>query len=161
MGQSTYINDSRVIGDHGQLLDHRTEVTVSKKTNNEPEFVKLYVEQWLTTMRGKPSIMTEVLVALINIGLTFAGNRTSGGMIVHASRFEKQAVADKLGCSLSNVSNTITKLVAVGALKRVERGVYQVNPNLMGKGNWSDIKALQISWQFEDSGTSNETVVVN
>lgn len=157
--QATYLTHTQVRDGAGNIVEESTEVEVNRRTNNEPEYVKLYIEQWLVTMSGKASILSDVLFALINIGLTFAGQSADGGMIVHASSYEKEAVARKLGCSLSSVNNTITKLVQLNALRRLQRGVYQVNPSLVGKGNWASIKALQVNWEFTPEGVTNTTYV--
>ena len=123
----------------------------------EPQYVKLYVHQWLETMGGAPNTMTDVLVALIDLGMTFA----SDSQVIHATAYEKSIIAEKLGLNPRSVDNTIQKLVKMGALKRITRGTYAVNPSLLGRGSWSDGLRMRVTGDVGPDGISNSTEVIS
>lgn len=158
MATSTTIKQTHVIDQNGEIIDGKTEVEVAATAvTPEPAYVKLYVTQWLATMSGQPSLMADVLVGLIELGMTFAED----GQVIHATKYEKEAIAKRLGVNPRSIDNTIQKLVKAEALKRVERGTYAVNPRLLGKGSWKNIQSLQVSWEFDEGGIRNETYITN
>lgn len=155
MSNTTQVNTNMTV-DHitGEITEHYS-VIQRAALNDEPTYIKLYIEQWIVTMTGKPSAASEVLLALISCGMTYANDN----QVVYATAYNKQIVATKTGLNLRTVDNTIQKLVKIGALKRLARATYAVNPNLLGYGKWRDIKALQVNWTFSPSGITNETYV--
>lgn len=156
---------------HQQTLDMETGEVIADeytfetqtKTTSEPEFVKLYLKQWIETMgpsSENTTLTTNVLLAAIKLSLSFAGDE-QGGQLVYFNMYNKKKVASDLGVSISTVNNAVTKLVKLTALKRVDRGVYQVNPYIMGKGSWEQIKAIQVTWSMGADGLSNSTAVLS
>ena len=56
------------------------------------------------------------------------------------------------------VDQHITKLVKAGLLARKDKGMYIANPNLFGKGRWTDVKKIRMSVEYSEDGrliTSN------
>ena len=75
-----------------------------------------------------------------------------GGMYVMVDKTLKSRIAEQLEISFNRVEHTLHDLTKSGVLKRVCMGRYQVNPYIMGKGAWLDIK--QVQKQFDDTTTA-------
>lgn len=114
---------------------------------DEPEHVKLYVSDWAETLRETPSMASKVLFALIRVGgMTSAAEEQR----LYATAYEKEHAADLLGIKPRTVDNVLTELKGSGIVRSLARGVYQVNPHIIGKGPWPDVEALRDAWDSAD-----------
>ena len=72
-------------------------------------------------------------------------------MCVYLYGEEKKQICEELGfentCRLDTALATFCKK---NILKRVERGMYQFNPFMFGKGEWRYIARLRLIWNFND-----------
>ena len=54
--------------------------------------------------------------------------------------------------SVQTISNALSQMSKAGILKRIETGVYALNPLLFGKGDWRDIQALRLKVDYTLQG---------
>ena len=54
--------------------------------------------------------------------------------------------------SPQTISNALSKLTKADILKRIETGVYALNPHLFGKGDWRDIEKLRLNVDYTLDG---------
>lgn len=126
------------------------EVVSSKtvyKTQSEPDFVKLYID-CVFTVKGVKKGFNPIFVAFLEYMSYSDANEAHGGQIIYVNKAMKAAIAKKVGLSIVSVNNAITDFVKKGLFKRVDVGTYQVNPNIVGKGEWKDIKNIQATFDF-------------
>lgn len=137
--------ETMVIDQYGEFVEKRANKTLS--WGAEPNFVKLYLND-VVYMSDLPSSNAAVLHQLIGRA-TYAGE--ANGMQIIINKYVKEQVKNKLGYkSIGSVENAITQLVKGKILYRIDRGVYNLNPYLFGKGDWQDICRLRLEVNYDD-----------
>lgn len=124
---------------------------ISRRIEEDEDFVKTYVDAMYSFFKDKPAKSALVLYGLIKYGcMSYAEN----GQIVRASSFEKSQIAKDMDLDLRTIDNMIYKMARQGALKRVGRATYAVNPFIVSKGMPSAILKLRREWR-QQKGWSN------
>lgn len=144
------------------VVDHETgELKTSTKSkvllvNNEPDFVKLYLEDMLLLMKLPASMLK--LILWLSKHLTYAGEEY--GLCVSLSPALKELCIEQIGISSMQVlNNTLSKLVKYGVLIRQGIGLYQLNPYFVGKGNWADVSSIRLTIDYGSFGRRFNTEV--
>lgn len=139
-----------------RLTDPRTGEIVSeevtalrKKLQPEPSFIKLYLKD-MCKLNDIPKTTNNVLNALLELC------NYDNEIILNSH--VKNKVADSLGIKIPSLDNAISKLTKAEFLDRIGRGTYRLNPHVFGKGKWSDIKELQVTWDYSVKGRVLENV---
>lgn len=121
-----------------------TSTTKVFKAEAEPNYIKLYLQDisYLKRLpKGSDSIIYELL-KYINY---------EQEIIINSHIKKKIATALKL--NEKTINNSITNLVKNEILIRIDRGVYQINSFIFGKGSWKDIikhrKSLKLEIFYE------------
>ena len=82
--------------------------------------------------------------------MTYAHNK----QLIIVNSYVKEEVARALNWSLNSYqprfSKEISKLKKSNVFKEVGIGTYQVNPELIGKGEWKDIRKLRATFNLEN-----------
>lgn len=137
--------------------------------DSEPDYIKLYINTQLTLQ----NIDLSLAPAIIAFGpyITYANNEKYQHM-VRTDNFTRDGVANALGVSPKRVEQLIKQLVEVGIFIPIEvrkvnndglikvtkrRGMYFVNPFVVAKGSWADIKKLRMAIDFCE-GTSSYVI---
>lgn len=121
----------------GEILDRERTFRVPK----EPDFVKLYLD-CIATFKGLSKGISPFLMEILKY-MTYADDYTKGGQTVTLTGFQRKQIAQRLGITDSAVMKNIKQLVNANILSRVALSVYQVNPEIFGKGDWTDISRLR------------------
>ncbi|MCM1234653.1 MAG: hypothetical protein NC489_31510 [Ruminococcus flavefaciens] len=133
--------------------------------DQEPEYIKIYTNTQLC-LSNLDSSLAPVIIAF-GPYMTYADNPKYKHM-VQTSDIIREGVASTLGVSTKRVEQLIKKLVENGifipiyrekeingVIKRTKkRGVYFVNPWVIAKGHWKDIKKLQQKIDFVKGASS-------
>lgn len=114
---------------------HSTE-EASQKVPKEPNFIKLYLQD-ISVMKGLQSGYKDILYMLLCL-------MKYDNYIFSVSKYDKEQIITKLGLnSIQQVDNAIQKLKKAGIIfavldknGKVQRGTFEFNPYLFGKGNW-------------------------
>lgn len=116
----------------------------------EPYYVKLYLEDlsYLKNIQGCSELMFELLK-----------NMTYEGIIILNSSI-KRIIASELNVSVGHIDNQLSKIVKQGVFFRVDRGVFQPNPYLFGRGDWTNIRELRKKFLIELDYNSTDGRVV-
>lgn len=126
------------------------EVVSSKtvyKTQTEPEFVKLYID-CVFTVKGVRKGLNPIFVAFLDY-MSYADTSDEyGGQIIFVNKAMKLRIANRLGLKIDSINKALSEFVKHGLFKRVAVGTYQVNPNIVGRGEWKDIKNIKASFDF-------------
>lgn len=142
------------------IITQEGEVVSSKtvyKTQTEPDFVKLYID-CVFTVKGVKKGFNPIFLAFLEYMSYSDINRKYGGQIIYVNKAMKTAIATKVGLSIVSVNNAITDFVKKGIFKRVDVGTYQVNPNIVGKGEWKDIKNIRATFDFANKEVVGDIV---
>jgi len=133
----------------GEVIE--TQSSVSFKVEKEPDFVKLYLRD-IVSLNNLPSGMSKILMLIIR--------QMNYNNVVVLISHTKDLICDELNVSRSYVNKCINEFNKKGILIRVVnprtykemRSVYMLDPNLVGKGSWSDINELRLSIVYKSDG---------
>lgn len=148
------------VSEDGEVLREEIETKRDRYIphTGEPDFIKLYIEAW-TQFKGIKGVSTKVFVALLPY-MTYADVSGEGGgqLIVLNAHIKRQICAELGYSSLKALDNELSKLTKEQVITRVGTGTYQVNPELVGRGNWHDIKALRATFHVIGPDAGKVTV---
>lgn len=125
--------------------------------NNEPNFVKLYLED-LEAFNGVQVSMSPVLNEFLKYSTYADPTQENGGMILICNKALKEIVASACNVSLSRVDHCVTEFVKKGYMTRIKTGLYQFNPFLFGKGDWKDISKIRATYNYQTDKVIAEIV---
>lgn len=132
------------------------EVTQSYTVNAEPNYIKLYYETMLT-YNGIKGIPVNFVLGISKF-LTYTNEGEP--MTIALNQMVKEYIMRSCGVEMAQVYRYIKKAKEEGLLFSTRfRGVYEVNPFFIAKGNWDSIRKLQAQFDFiEGSWTRKITV---
>jgi hypothetical protein len=144
--------------DTGQMRRVVTDQTVGM-VDSEPDYIKIYIGTQLCLNNLDPSLAPYIIA--FGPYMTYANDSQYQHMVT-TNIVCREGVAATLGVTVYRVDQIIKKLVATGifipVVHRVEhdgivtqkkrRGMYFVNPWVVAKGSWKDIKKLQQNIDF-------------
>ena len=139
--------------------------TYASAKNTEPDFIKIYTKMWCE-FKGVPAIYRQLFLS-IACRMSFCNkDDLEHSQIVHVTGSDRQAIMAECGWKdKSMVARGLQELCKCGALRKMERGVYQVNPQYAGRGLWKynpnvhdgGIEDLVAKFNFKDG--TNETEI--
>ena len=80
------------------------------------------------------------------------------GQIVNLNKVTKSMIAENMGVSIKRLDQVIAELRDFDILRKIQNGVYSVNPYIVARGAWADIRKLQMQYDFM---TGEMTTVAN
>lgn len=131
---TTISTEKITIDENGEVKNSEV---IKKFKSQEPNYIKIYLQD-ISYFYEVPKGSTDLVYELFDY-VTYNTHE----MILNMST--KKRIAKKLETSVATVSNNLTKLVQKGIIKRVEKGIYTLNPYLFGKGDWKSVKELRTS----------------
>jgi len=131
------------------------EINQTFNWGEEPSYVKVYLQD-VFYLRNISKTYLTVMYALLE-RVSFAGE--SNGMCVTVNKGVKKDICKEIGWNHPNsIDNAIQMLLKGKIIRRIDRGIYQFNPYIFGKGNWADIAKLRVSVSYdEEHGRTFET----
>lgn len=126
------------------VIDENGEIKLETETKGfpverEPDYVKLYLHD-LVRLNGLPKSSENLMLALAQM-------MTKGNIVALYMPIKKR-LAVMLNTSVSNIDKGIKMLVKAKMLIRQDRGLYIIDPYLVGRGKWDDVKKLRISLEY-------------
>jgi hypothetical protein len=119
--------------------------------SQEPPYIKLYLNT-LLAFKNLPKQMSTVLWELIKL-TTFADPESEhGGQLILLNAFVKKDIVKRMGIKINTLDQYLTKLTKSEIIRRVGIGTYQANPHMFGMGDWTAIKAIRATFDF-NAGT--------
>jgi len=108
-------------------------------TEVEPPFVKVYFEDIgrLFNLQGGHK---NILIAL-SMRMNYEGE-------IVLSKVSRERIAEEVGCSKKSISNALDECLKAGILKRIATNHFLVDPNLIAKGKWAEIRQRQKTWNL-------------
>ena len=126
----------------GEIVSSSDTTITESYADREPDYIKLYIDTVLT-FKGITTALNPVLIALCK-HMTYADR----DQIVYVNAYTKSRIMEDTGLKLKRVEQAIRQFADAGIIMRVSRGVYRVNPNIIARGNWNDIKRLRATFDF-------------
>lgn len=130
---------------------------------SEPNYIKIYTDCQLV-FNHLDTALSPYIVAFGHY-MTYANfDNPVFRCTIQTTKVIRQAVAKSLGVSDRQVKRAIASLVKAEVFIPIEqngqriRGVYFVNPWVMSKGEWKDIKQLRAQFEFVSGANSVLTV---
>lgn len=149
VGKVTYTQE--VIREDPETGEYKVEKhVVNRRGTKEPNFLKVYYDT-MCAFQGISGIPSDVLLALCGCVEGYI-NAPNEPLIFRANKTNRSKMCEKLDMSESMVRKYVKKMVDAGVLIKIEkqRGEYYVNPWLMARGKWENIKELQCCFDFVD-----------
>ena len=127
------------------------------KGTAEPDYIKLYID-CVFTMKGLRKGLNPIFLAFIK-HMTYADIEGEyGGQIIYTNMALKKSIANQLGLGIDSINKALSEFVKAGIFKRVAVATYQVNPSIVGKGEWKDIKNIIATFDFADNSVKAQFV---
>lgn len=121
--------------------------TTVKVQEKEPDFIKLYLD-CVCTFNGLNKALSPILVAFCSY-MTWADSEQNK-QLIWMNKLTKKGVSEKLGIGVDRVNKALKEIVDSDIFRKIEgvRGCYEVNPYIIAKGKWTDIKQLRANFDF-------------
>lgn len=156
MGAKVYKHDTEVFNpDTGEILyDTKYSVTA---VNNEEDYIKVY--RYLNTVFAFKGIEKKLIPTLMEICnyMTFADK----GQEVILIKQIKEKISEALGIGIPEIDKHIRALKKADVLRPIGRAVYSVNPFIVGRGKWSDIKELRAQFDYNSGLITAQSIVTD
>lgn len=130
---------------------------------SEPDYIKIYTDCQLV-FNHLDTALSPYIVAFGHY-MTYANfDNPVFRCTIQTTKIIRQAVAKSLGVSDRQVKRAVADLVKSEVFIPIEqngqriRGVYFVNPWVMSKGEWKDIKQLRAQFEFISGANSVLTI---
>lgn len=123
-------------------ITHTEETITHSEKTTEPSFIKLYLDH-LAIYNGVPLTVNPIMAEFLK-RTTYANEGQE--LVINAAL--KRQIAKQLKCSESKISNAMTIFVKKDYMRRIDRGLFVINPNLFGKGDWGNIRKLRANYDY-------------
>ena len=146
MAKTTIVNEAwreTVDGQTGELLKLEHSEGTRTIYKQEPPYIKLYIQDVLY-LKDMPKGLTNVVYALLENAM-FADK----GLRIYLPTGLKKELISKIGTTKAAFDNALTKLCKGEIIRRVDIGVYELNPFFFGKGEWKDIDRIRATWNYD------------
>jgi len=128
----------------------------TKYTSNEPNFVKLYLED-ISYLSNLHLSSADLLYYLLDY-VKYNEN------MIYLNSYIKKNICKEMGISGSTLNNRLSLLNKKNVIIRKGQGSYLLNPFLFGKGDWKNIKEMRdanIELKITYNAKTNERTVTN
>ena len=142
------VDDVKVDAESGEIIAHEQtreiRSIINQKIPNEPDYIKIY--KYVNTLFAFKGIKTSLTPFIIEIAnhMTYANE----GQIVCLNGITKQLISENLGVTTKRLDQVISELRKADILRKIQNGVYGVNPYICACGSWSDVRKLQAHYDF-------------
>lgn len=122
------------------------EIFKTVQVEKEPDFAKMYFSDLISLKNLEKTSLVTLLCLCREMGYN---------NIITINKSKKERLSKELSISVRTLEGCILKLHKVGFLVRISNGEYLVNPNLFARGNWKEIKNLQLTIVYNPDGTTS------
>ena len=154
-----------IIDANGKEQTTTKESTRSIQRNMEPDYIKLYTKMWCE-FNNIPVPYRDLFLELVT-RMTYCNSRDlKNSQLVNTGKPWSDAIMNALGWKQRMYQKGLRALCDCGAIRQVSRGVYQINPEYAGRGEWKynprlergGVEDLVATFKFS-SGTVDTKIV--
>ena len=128
-------NITRIIEEDGKEIVRKFEKSTAITRNTEPDYIKIYTNMW-SEFNNIPIAYRELFLQLA-IRMTYCNaDNLEDAQIVYTLKPTVDSIKRVLGWKNSMFYKGIGELIKSGAIRKISRGAYQINPQYAGKGEW-------------------------
>lgn len=135
----------------GEILASSHEETESAYVETEPQYIKIYLD-CILRFKGISSSLNPILLSLCR-HMHYANQN----QMVFVNKYVKELICEECGVKIKRVEQAIKQFTEAGILMRHARGVYLVNPYIISRGRWEDVKKLRATFDFMDGSIVLDT----
>lgn len=123
--------------DENDKVINRSETRTTRKVEplGEPDYIKLYTKMWCEFNNIPVAYRNLFLELAIRMSYANASD-VYDSQIVHTSKPTGDAICKALGWKTNMLQKGLKVLCDCGAIRRINRGAYQINPSYAGRGTW-------------------------
>lgn len=149
----------------GNIKTSSVEKVTNIQRNNEPDYIKLYTKMWCE-FNDIPMAYRELFLQLV-IRMTYCNSADLGNsQLVNTGKPWSTSIMKALNWKDRMYQKGLKALCECDAIKKVGRGVYQINPQYAGRGEWKynprlergGIEDLVVSFNFKDKSVDTKIV---
>lgn len=144
MPKVSMIETTKTVSADGEKLEEIKAITFNY--GKEPDYIKVYLDNimFLAEISGW---IGKIMYELIK-SVSYADK----GQFLIVNAGYKRILAENLGIKPQSVTNAINQLAKKGILIRKESGVFLLNPQYFGKGDWKDISKIRYEVELNAQG---------
>lgn len=139
----------------GEITEEVSKKTEMSYVEMEPQYIKVYLD-CILKFKGISSSFNPILLSLCK-HMQYADKN----QIVFVNKYVKEIICSECGVKIKRVEQAIKQFVESGLLLRQARGVYLVNPYIISRGKWEDIKELRATFDFMTGDIEVESNVID
>lgn len=120
----------------GCITTRTTKETTAIQRNNEPDYIKIYTKMWCE-FNDVPEAYRQLFFSLI-VRMSYCNSHDQEmGQLVYTGVPWRDAIMQECGWTArDSLMKGLKALCNCGAIRKISRGVYQINPSYAGKGEW-------------------------
>lgn len=156
MATRAYKHDTEIFNpETGEILrDTKYSVTA---VNNEDDYIKVY--RYLNTVFAFKGIEKKLIPTLMEI-CNYMSFADKGQQVILIKPIKEQ-MSEALGIGIPEINKHITALKKADVLRPMSISMYAVNPFIVGRGKWSDIKELRAQFDYNKGLMMTRSVVTD
>ena len=149
----------------GNVTSSTVETTTNIQRNDEPDYIKLYTKMWCE-FNDIPMAYRELFLQLVT-RMTYCNSADLGNsQLVNTGKPWSDSIMTALGWKKSMYMKGLSELCKHNAIRKVGRGVYQINPQYAGRGEWKynprlergGVEDLIAKFNFKDKSVDTKIV---
>lgn len=150
----------------GNITRDVTTTSGSMSINDEPDFVKIYTKMWLDYNRIP--VKYRQLFFSLACRMSYAKLTDLGeSQIVYVQKPATDAIIEECGWTTKDpLFKGLKALCDAGAIRKVAKACYQVNPSYAGRGEWKynprlnrgGVKDLKATFSFADGSVDTNII---
>lgn len=153
------------IDEEGNESISSVEKTRKYEKNSEPDYIKLYTKMWCE-FNDIPTAYRGLFLELVTRMSYCTANDLKHSQLVNTGKPWSEEIKANLGWKDAMYSRGLKELCKCNAIRKVCRGVYQINPNYAGRGEWKynpahargGVEDLVAKFRFSDKSIETDII---
>lgn len=160
------VDKCTVIEEDGTSRTTVTEKSITRDKFREPDYIKIYTNMWCE-FNQIPMVYRQLFLELA-LRMTYCNStKLAKSQLVSTGSPYKEDIMEACGWKSKGMyQKGLKALCECGAIKRINRGIYQINPSYAGKGKWlydskadqGGVKDLIATFNFKDKTVDTHIV---
>ena len=149
----------------GNIKTTTKETTTKIESVNEPDYIKLYTRMWCE-FNEIPTSYRQLFFELVTRMSYCNARDLKRSQLVNTGKPWCDDIMQSLGWKQRMYQKGLKALCECGAIRQISRGVYQINPNYAGRGEWKynprlergGVEDLVATFNFKNRTVSTQIV---